>query len=86
MQNKIIAIIVILLCVIGAYIILAVTLPAGRELVETAATELEASANMDNFPGTLGVVETAPLWIWFLPGIVGVIATVMVLRPGNQQR
>ena len=85
MNNKFVGLIVIWVFVILAYLILAVTMPAGRELASQAATDLEASANMSNFPGAQGFVESSPVWIWFIPGLVGMIITVTTLRAGDNK-
>ena len=86
MNNKFVSLGVVWLFVIVAYLILAVTMPAGRELVSQAATDLAASANMSNFPGTQGFVESSPVWIWFIPGLVGIIITVVTLKKSDDIR
>ena len=86
MNNKFVALIVIWVIVILSYLTMAVIMPAGQELVTQAVTDLEASANMSNFPGTLGMVESSPVWIWILPGLVGVIFTVVTLKSNDERR
>lgn len=85
MKNKFVGLFLIWLFVIIAYIIIAIGMPAVRELSGVASTELEASANMSNFPGTTGLVESSPIWIWFVPGLVGMIATVWTLKFGKEE-
>jgi len=68
-----------------AYLIMAVMMPATRELVSTAAAAIDASANMSLQPGTLGMVESSPVWFWVVPGFVGIVATVVTLRKGEKR-
>jgi hypothetical protein len=79
MTNKIIGLGLIWLFVITAYIILAISMPAIRELSTEASTQLTASANMSNFPGAQEAVDSSPYYLWFIPGTVGMITTVMFL-------
>ena len=65
--------------VIFAYILLGFIMPSFLAITETASVGLSASANMSNFPGTLEAVDSAPLWIWFVPGTVGIVVTTMEL-------
>lgn len=80
MKNKFVMIFVVWIVVIVTYLFMAAVMPAGRELVEEAATQINASANMSNFPGTLEFVESSPVWIWVIPGLVGIIYTAWSLR------
>ena len=80
MNNKFVMIFLTWFAVVVAYIFIVVTMPAGRELVSEAATQMEASANMDNFPGAVEFVESSPVWIWILPGLAGVVFTVIFLK------
>ena len=80
MQNKFVGLGIMWVVVIFAYIIMAAIMPAFTDIVSTANTTIQASANMSNLPGTMGVVQTAPVWIWFIPGVVGLVSTVVMLR------
>ena len=82
MQNKFIAIGVTWVIIIAVYIIIAFMMPAFNSIVSTAGSSLEASANMSNFPGTQETVASAPVWIWFIPGLVGIVYTVWKLKKG----
>lgn len=62
------------------YIILAIIQPTIQELSDNTATELQATSNMSNYPGTLEAVNSFPLIAWFIPGVVGVAATVWILK------
>ena len=82
MANKLIYLGLMWVAIIIAYLALAFMFPAFVEIVSTANTSIAASANMSNFPGTLPVVNSAPLWIWAVPGLVGIVGTVIVLKKG----
>lgn len=85
MQNKLVAMLLIWGFVIVAYIILAVFMPAGQELVSQASTDIAASANMSNFPGAQEMVDSSPVWVWVIPGLVGVIFTAITLKRGDKR-
>lgn len=80
MGSKIIYLAFIWCAIIVAYIFLAAVMPAMNEIISTANASLVASANMSNFPGTQEAVETAPVWLWAIPGIVGVVSTAILLK------
>lgn len=79
MAKKLISFIIILFLVGCAYVIMAFTMPATNEIITSANASLAASANMSNLPGTQEMVQTAPIWLWFIPGLVGVVFMVGVL-------
>ena len=80
MNNKFLHVVVIWIAIVIAYLGIAVTMPAGREMVNEATTQLNASANMSQFPGTQEFVESSPVWIWILPGLIGAIVTAVILK------
>ena len=63
-----------------AYIIMAATMPAFNLIVDQSSTNLQSTSNMSNYPGLLGSVESAPVYIWFIPGAVALIATIVLLK------
>lgn len=63
-----------------SYIILAVTMPVIQQISGDTAVELEATSDMSNYPGTLEVVNTTPLFAWFIPGALGIAGSVYVLK------
>ena len=69
--------------IVFVYIILAVSMPAITGLVTESANTLQAQSTMSNYPGTLAFLQAFPLVVWFIPGGVGFVATVvyMKLRP-----
>jgi hypothetical protein len=79
-MNKILWIGITWLAVIVTYISFAVFMPAVNEISTQAAIELQATSNMSNYPGTLEVVESSGWWMWAIPGIFGIIATVLIVK------
>jgi uncharacterized membrane protein YfcA len=60
--------------VIATYIIMAAAMPAINGIITSASAGLAASADMTQFPGTQEAVDSAPAWIWIIPGLVGIVA------------
>jgi len=65
---------------IFAYVILAVSMPAFTGITTEASNSMQSTSNMTNYPGTLAAVDSAPVYIWFIPGGVAIIATIAFLR------
>ena len=63
-----------------AYVIIAVSMPTVQSLTDNTATELQATSNMSDYPGTLEAVNSFPLFAWFIPGAVGIVVTVVMLK------
>lgn len=65
--------------VIVAIIFIAASSSATDEIAGTAATAINASANMSAQPGTLEMVQSFPVWKWAIAPLVGFVASGMVL-------
>lgn len=79
-MNKVKAIGSIIIGVIVIYIILTAAQPAIVEVANTANVTMAASSNMSNFPGMAEATVAAPLWIYFIPGGVGLAAVIFILK------
>lgn len=79
-MKKIGVLILIWAAVSLAYVIIAFAMPSVQDLTDNTATELQATSNMSNYPGTLEAVNAFPLFAWFIPGAVGIGATVWMLK------
>lgn len=62
------------------YVIIALIMPTIQDVATDTATTINASSNMSNYPGTLETVQSFPLIAWFIPGAVGIAATVYMLK------
>lgn len=83
-MNKIMGIGVVWIVVIGVYVMLAILMPAINEISGAAATELIATSNMSNYPGTLETVQSSPWWLWAVPSVAGIITTAVMLKRGER--
>ena len=79
-MNKLGSVLIIIGVVIGCYLILLVTQTVVVGLVETANATMTASSNLTNYPGTQGFLLSTPWILWFVPGVIGMIAIVIILR------
>lgn len=68
------------IAIIFAYIMLANMFPAFTSITSNATALMQSTSNMSNYPGSLDVVRTSPLWIWFIPGGLGICVSVVWLR------
>lgn len=59
--------------VVFAYIMMAAFQPGVNDIIATANT----SGNWTNFRDAQAVVTSYPLYSWFIPGLVGLIAIVV---------
>ena len=81
--NKFIFLFVMWLVIIGTYVVIGFFMPAINDITAVAQTELNASANMSHFPGVIEAVQMYPVFfVWFVPGLVGIILTVIELKRG----
>jgi hypothetical protein len=71
---------IILVCVLFAYLLVFAMSGTVRELVSSANTSLHATANMTEFFGTAETVNAWPWIMLFLPGIGGFVGIVIILR------
>ena len=85
MAKKIMYSALIIIGVVGAYIIMLATQSTYNELISTANTSISATSNMSNYPGTLDFINSSPFWIWFIPGGVGTVALIVMLKTGDSR-
>ena len=81
-MNKIGAVIIVVGVVAAAYLFLLVVMPVFTDIVSTAnVTMTEATANFtDVYPGTSEFMVSTPWIMFFVPGVIGIILIVMILR------
>jgi len=63
-----------------SYLVITVIMPAVNSIVSTANATLVATSNMSNYPGLQPGIETSPLWLYFIPALVGVVIQVIILK------
>lgn len=80
-MNKLGAVLIVIGIVIACYLILLVVIPSVVvDMVETANATMTASSNLTNYPGTQGFLLSTPLILFFVPGGIGMIVIVIILR------
>lgn len=79
-MNKIGAIIITIGAVTMAYLILLVVMPFLTDVVATANATMNATSNMSLYPGTSAGIISVPWILFFVPGSIGMIVIVMILR------
>lgn len=79
-MSKVGSIILIWVVISMVYIIIAILMPFIQSVASSTANTINASSNMSNYPGTLETVQSFPLAAWFIPGVLGIGATVWMLK------
>lgn len=71
---------IIWIFVVVAYIFIAVLTSTFGAITTEASTAMQASANMTQQPGAVGMVEGFPVYVWIIPGLAGVVSTLWILK------
>jgi len=80
-MGKIGAVIVVVSIVCALYLIMLTVMPVVVDLSLTANSTINASGvNLTAMPGSTEVLVSAPWVLWFVPGVIGMIAIVIILR------
>lgn len=80
MGNKVKLVGLIIGAVLFVYLVLLAIMPIFVEVTTTANETITASDNWSDYPGSQAVLVGAPLWIFFIPGAIGIASIVVVLR------
>lgn len=65
--------------IIGIIIFFAMTSDTMNTIVHQGVVEMAATSNLSNYPGIEHAWESFPVWKWFLPILIGLILTGIVL-------
>lgn len=79
-MGKIGAVSVVVVAVCILYLLMLVIMPVMADFASTANTTMAASSNLTNYPGAAEGVLVAPWFLWFAPGVVGMVAVVIILK------
>ncbi len=79
-MNKLGAIAIVVAFVIAAYLFLLLVMPVITDIVATSNATMSASSNMSNYPGTSETLVSTPWILFFIPGVVGMVVIVTILR------
>ena len=80
--SKFFSLAIIWVFIFVAYIFIAVLMSVFSDVTTVASAAMQASANMTEQPGAVGAVESFPVYVWIIPGALGVISTVWILKRG----
>lgn len=69
----------IVVAVVVVYVIMGALQPTVNALIQTA----NASGNWTNFESTQAAINGFPIYMWAIPGLVGVVAIVITLKSGG---
>lgn len=79
-MNKIGAVAIVIFVVIVCYLILLVAMPIVADLASTANATITASSNLTMYPGTQGFLLSTPWIMFFVPGVIGMVAIIIILK------
>jgi len=79
-MNKIGQVTLVIVAVIVLYLIMLVVMPLVSDMASTANTTMAASSNLSNYPGATEGIMAAPWVLWFVPGCIGMILIVVILK------
>ena len=80
MFTKMVKVFAILAAVFVAYLFIIIVVPWLADITVTANTTIAASSNMSNYPGLSGAILGTPLFLFFVPGVIGIILVILVLK------
>ena len=63
-----------------AYLLLLVVMPVLADFASTANTTMAASSNMSNYPGMQEATLSTPWIMFFVPGVIGMVVIVVILK------
>ncbi len=79
-MKKVFQMALLIIGTVFAYILFAFMIPVNVAINEQVITDLNASANMSHFPGTVSFIGSSPVWFWFIPGVVAIVWAVIILK------
>lgn len=80
-MNKAGGIAAVIAGVLFLYLFLLVIIPyIVAPLALTANTTMDASSNMSLYPGTSGMLMSASWILFFVPGVIGIVLVVVIMR------
>lgn len=79
-MNKIGQVTIVVVVVGILYLLLLAVMPVLTGVAATANATMAATSNMSNYPGASEGLIAAPWVLWFVPGAIGMIAVVVILK------
>lgn len=78
-MNKLGAVLIVIGVMIACYLFLLVVMPVITGIISTANATVSAQT-WANHPGSQGFLQSTPWIMFFVPGTIGIIVIVMILR------
>lgn len=82
-MHKASQIIKVMVVVAILYVLLLISQPILNSTTQSANASMTAG-QIASYPETQAFLEGFPLYIWFVPGAFGVVATVIILKRDNK--
>lgn len=79
-MGKIGHVIIVVAMVVAVYLLMLVVMPVVVDMSLTANSTMNASSNMSLYPGASPALIASPWVLWFVPGVIGMIAIVVILK------
>jgi len=67
-----------------AYLAMLIIMPFVSDMASTANVTMAASSNLTNYPGSAEAVLAAPWILWWVPGVIGMVLVVIVLKQPDE--
>ena len=80
MKNKTVILLATWVMISLAYIIISFIQPTVQSISDSTWATVNASSNLSNYAGTGESIQLFPFFMWFVPGTIGIVTTVIVLR------
>ncbi|MBU1027405.1 MAG: hypothetical protein KKA31_06725 [Candidatus Margulisbacteria bacterium] len=75
-MNKFLSVAGIILLLVIVYLVLTAAMPT----ITTITVDTGNASGMSDYPETQAAIRSAPIWIYFLPGVIGIAAIVVMLK------
>ena len=62
------------------YLIMPALMAAINPIVDISVESMNSTSNMTNYPGMIGATESMPLIMWFVPGVICAVLSVLILK------
>jgi len=79
-MNKIKTVAYIIGAVIVCYVLMIAVMPFVQELAFSVADDIELAHDMTQYVAADSGLRIVPWLLWFLPGVIGIVALVLTLR------
>ena len=79
-MSKLGSILLIICLMVGCYLVLTLVMPVITDLASSANATIAEITDPTDYPGAQEGVLAAPLIMYFVPAVVGVVAIILILR------